>query len=226
MMDLTAPLPSIVDLETLDGALAGAPSLGARRLLRITQQLASELERAHRLGVVPEDFTVRCVLLEHPDTPFERVRIPYWSEPSTVRGCVRAQLKQVGVWLYGVLAAKPLYLDSPVSLHDLHGAPRALTSRADLEVLRALSRGLRAIAKRCEGGAVAYASAGALARDLARLAALTNRVAGRLRQTRSSLLAHYPKAVASAPRLPLPKVILNHGSSRHEAYAVECGAGR
>jgi hypothetical protein len=211
MSHVASALQPIADLATLDSILGAESRVGAGRVLRIMEQLARELEQAHRLGVVPVGFTLESVLLEYPGTPFERVRIPYWSEPGKARGCTRAHLREVGAWLRALLAEKRFYLDPAASLRALGPAPTALTSRADLEVLRALLRGLRAIAKRCEGGldAVAYSSPAALARDLARLATLTGRVAARLRQARADLLAHAPRPALRVAQRQLPKVILN-----------------
>jgi hypothetical protein len=211
MSHVASPLRPAADLATLDSILGAESRVGAGRLLRVMDQLARELEQAHRLGVLPMEFTIHGVLLEHPGTPFERVRVPYWSEPGKAKGCTRAHLKEVGVWLRALLTEKRFYLDPSASLRALEAAPTALTSPADLEILRALLRGLRAIAKRCEGGldAVAYSSPAALARDLARLAALTGRVAARLRQARADLLAHTPRPVLRVAQGQLPKVILN-----------------
>jgi hypothetical protein len=210
---LATALPPVSALRTLDDVRSASPALGVRRLLRITQQLAIELEQARQLGLATKGFTASSVLLVYPGTPFERVRIACWSAPSPATDCTRAQLKQIGVWLCRMLAEGRLYLDHSASLAELRPVRRPLGSRADLEVLQALRRGLTAIAKRCKGefGAVPYATAGALAHDLARLTALTGRIAARLRQAHSSLLPHFPKPAALAPGQPLPKVMLNLG---------------
>jgi hypothetical protein len=201
---------------TLQEVLAQLPALGARRLVLIALQLATELDLAEQSGVAHEPMSTTTVRLERAGTPFEQALLTSASGPRRAAGLAEGDLSELGALLRQLLASRPLYLEGSIRA----GAGKGnlmLSRRADAGVLASLRQAMTLIVHKCESAApgTRYDSAFDVAQDLAKLAAITERIViGRRRalEPRVGLMHPQPRAAVSIERLP--KVIVKDHPAR------------
>jgi hypothetical protein len=183
---------------TLAQAVTGLPALGARRLILIALQLATELELAHRSGISHAPLTAATVRLERCGTPFEQALLTRGPARPDAQAA-ESDLKDLGALLLQLLDQTPLFLEGSI-----------WTRRADRDVLSALRRALTLIVANCKraGAGARYGDAFDVTHDLAKLATIAGRIVAQRRPPPPRFSVHRPKPASAPWHETVPKVVV------------------